>query len=49
MKESSHLPMGLFIAGVPWGSGYERRRGLFNTSMTGYQEILTDPSYYLKL
>ncbi len=29
--------------------GYTTGEVVFNTSMTGYQEILTDPSYYKQL
>src|ERR1035437_8891302 len=40
----------LFGAQVSVGGGVAKDRGygevVFNTSMTGYQEILSDPSYY---
>ena len=39
--------MGPFLKGRPLGysEGDSRWEVVFNTAMTGYQEILTDPSY----
>ncbi len=40
------LEDGRIFRGRAWGAGGERTGEIvFNTSMTGYQEILTDPSY----
>ena len=36
---------GLYRPGI-WGRGEVDGEVVFNTSMTGYQEILTDPSYH---
>jgi len=39
--------MGLYWKGKAFGAdGESEGEVVFNTSMTGYQEILTDPSYY---
>ena len=36
--------------GIGWGAdGVQTGEVVFNTSMTGYQEILTDPSYYRQI
>ena len=41
-----HLLTALFYTGVSFGAeGESTGEVVFNTSMTGYQEILTDPSY----
>jgi carbamoyl-phosphate synthase small subunit len=41
------LENGLIFAGTAFGAaGESAGEVVFNTSMTGYQEILTDPSYY---
>lgn len=41
------LEDGRVFPGVGWGAeGVQTGELVFNTSMTGYQEILTDPSYY---
>ena len=46
MKATLILENGMTFAGRSIGSGEERIcEMVFNTSMTGYQEILTDPSY----
>ena len=40
------LEDGKYFAGTPFGArGVTTGELVFNTSMTGYQEILTDPSY----
>jgi carbamoyl-phosphate synthase small subunit len=44
------LEDGTLFAGEAWGArGEAGGEVVFNTSMTGYQEILTDPSYYGQL
>ena len=48
MKQTAILALedGRTFRGRAWGAGGERTGEIvFNTSMTGYQEILTDPSY----
>src|SRR5512142_1659989 len=41
------LEDGTLWKGVPFGaSGEMTGEVVFNTSLTGYQEVLTDPSYY---
>ena len=48
MKNDAYLVLsdGTFYRGVPFGfNGEAFGEVVFNTSMTGYQEILTDPSY----
>ena len=48
MTESAYLVLqdGSFYEGVSFGSSVTSvGEVVFNTSMTGYQEILTDPSY----
>ncbi|MCX5918441.1 MAG: carbamoyl phosphate synthase small subunit, partial [Deltaproteobacteria bacterium] len=47
-KEKAILALedGKVFAGWAFGAGGERAgEVVFNTSMTGYQEVLTDPSY----
>lgn len=45
-KAILHLENGRRFVGEGFGtSGTIVAEGVFNTSMTGYQEILTDPSY----
>lgn len=48
MKGFLQLENGMTIEGKLFGYINERIPGevVFNTSMTGYQEVLTDPSYY---
>lgn len=44
------LEDGSVFPGVGWGaSGVQTGELVFNTSMTGYQEILTDPSYFRQI
>lgn len=44
------LEDGRIFEGVGWGAeGVSTGELVFNTSMTGYQEILTDPSYYQQI
>lgn len=44
------LEDGRVFRGVGWGAeGVQTGEVVFNTSMTGYQEILTDPSYYQQI
>jgi carbamoyl-phosphate synthase small subunit len=44
------LEDGRVFTGVGWGAeGVQTGELVFNTSMTGYQEILTDPSYYQQI
>ncbi|MCU0481838.1 MAG: glutamine-hydrolyzing carbamoyl-phosphate synthase small subunit [Anaerolineae bacterium] len=44
------LEDGRVFSGIGWGaSGVQTGELVFNTSMTGYQEILTDPSYYKQI
>lgn len=44
------LEDGTLYAGAGFGaSGVQTGEIVFNTSMTGYQEILTDPSYYRQI
>ncbi|MDX2074870.1 MAG: glutamine-hydrolyzing carbamoyl-phosphate synthase small subunit [bacterium] len=44
------LEDGRVFSGIGWGAeGVETGELVFNTSMTGYQEILTDPSYYKQI
>jgi carbamoyl-phosphate synthase small subunit len=44
------LEDGTLFPGVGFGAeGVETGEAVFNTSMTGYQEILTDPSYYKQI
>ncbi len=44
------LEDGRLFEGVGYGAeGIETGEVVFNTSMTGYQEILTDPSYYRQI
>ncbi len=44
------LEDGRVFPGVGWGAeGVSTGEVVFNTSMTGYQEILTDPSYYKQI
>ncbi len=46
MKAILALEDGLYFEGISFGARGERSgEVVFNTSMTGYQEILTDPSY----
>jgi len=46
MKAALALADGAVFEGIPFGaSGEAAGEIVFNTSMTGYQEILTDPSY----
>ena len=46
MKATLTLADGTSFAGRSFGSqGEAAGEVVFNTSMTGYQEILTDPSY----
>lgn len=53
--EDANNPSGIVFPGELFGAepNYAQDRGfgevVFNTSMTGYQEILTDPSYYGEL
>lgn len=47
MKAILALEDGICFEGISIGAGGERTGEIvFNTSMTGYQEILTDPSYH---
>ncbi|TFG47954.1 MAG: glutamine-hydrolyzing carbamoyl-phosphate synthase small subunit, partial [Candidatus Brocadiia bacterium] len=47
MKGILLLEDGTIVEGKAFGAeGYKCGEVVFNTSMTGYQEILTDPSYY---
>lgn len=44
------LEDGRLFSGIGYGAeGVETGEVVFNTSMTGYQEILTDPSYYKQI
>jgi carbamoyl-phosphate synthase small subunit len=44
------LEDGRTFEGIGWGAeGVSTGELVFNTSMTGYQEILTDPSYYKQI
>ncbi|MGV2433698.1 MAG UNVERIFIED_CONTAM: hypothetical protein LVT10_01370 [Anaerolineae bacterium] len=44
------LEDGRTFSGVGFGAvGVKTGEIVFNTSMTGYQEILTDPSYYQQI
>ena len=44
------LEDGRCFLGIGWGAdGVQTGEVVFNTSMTGYQEILTDPSYYRQI
>jgi carbamoyl-phosphate synthase small subunit len=44
------LEDGRVFSGIGWGAeGVQTGELVFNTSMTGYQEILTDPSYYKQI
>jgi carbamoyl-phosphate synthase small subunit len=44
------LEDGTLVPGVGFGAeGVQTGESVFNTSMTGYQEILTDPSYYKQI
>lgn len=44
------LEDGRVFTGIGWGAeGVQTGELVFNTSMTGYQEILTDPSYYKQI
>lgn len=44
------LEDGQVFPGTGWGAeGIQTGELVFNTSMTGYQEILTDPSYYRQI
>jgi carbamoyl-phosphate synthase small subunit len=44
------LEDGRIFEGVGWGAeGIQTGEMVFNTSMTGYQEILTDPSYHRQI
>ncbi|MCU0465327.1 MAG: glutamine-hydrolyzing carbamoyl-phosphate synthase small subunit [Anaerolineae bacterium] len=44
------LEDGTLFPGVGFGAeGVQTGEAVFNTSMTGYQEILTDPSYYRQI
>jgi carbamoyl-phosphate synthase small subunit len=44
------LEDGTLFPGEGWGAqGVKTGEVVFNTSMTGYQEILTDPSYYRQI
>lgn len=46
-KAKLALENGMVFAGTSFGAtGETHGEAVFNTSMTGYQEILTDPSYY---
>ena len=46
MKATLILASGAVFEGISIGSSADRVcEMVFNTSMTGYQEILTDPSY----
>ncbi len=46
MKGSIALEDGLVLEGESFGAeGRRAGEAVFNTSMTGYQEVLTDPSY----
>src|SRR5438477_10937462 len=50
--ERSHLVLadGTVFAGRPFGArGTTTGEAVFTTTMTGYQEVLTDPSYYGQL
>ncbi|HBE02857.1 MAG TPA: carbamoyl phosphate synthase small subunit, partial [Spirochaetia bacterium] len=50
MKGILLLEDGLELSGTLFGScGFSGGEIVFNTSMTGYQEILSDPSYYGQL
>jgi carbamoyl-phosphate synthase small subunit len=41
------LEDGRIFQGTGWGAeGVQTGELVFNTSMTGYQEVLTDPSYH---
>ena len=44
------LENGSVFEGVKFGVNQDARGEIvFNTSMTGYQEIITDPSYYQQI
>jgi carbamoyl-phosphate synthase small subunit len=44
------LEDGFTLAGQGWGAeGVQAGELVFNTSMTGYQEVLTDPSYHRQI
>ena len=44
------LEDGTVFTGSGFGAmGVQTGEAVFNTSMTGYQEILTDPSYYRQI
>lgn len=47
-KAYLYLSNGMTFSGISIGktSGYSISEIVFNTGMTGYQEVLTDPSYY---
>lgn len=50
MKGLLALEDGRLFPGEGWGvEGVQTGEIVFNTSMTGYQEILTDPSYYRQI
>jgi len=50
MKGVLALEDGRIFTGEGWGAtGVQTGEVVFNTSMTGYQEILTDPSYYKQI
>ncbi|RMG76120.1 MAG: carbamoyl phosphate synthase small subunit, partial [Chloroflexi bacterium] len=50
MKGLLALEDGNVFPGEGWGAqGVTTGEIVFNTSMTGYQEILTDPSYYKQI
>jgi carbamoyl-phosphate synthase small subunit len=50
MRAVLALEDGKIFEGVGFGAeGIETGEVVFNTSMTGYQEILTDPSYYKQI
>jgi carbamoyl-phosphate synthase small subunit len=50
MRAVLALEDGQIFEGVGFGAeGVETGEVVFNTSMTGYQEILTDPSYYKQI
>jgi carbamoyl-phosphate synthase small subunit len=50
MQGAIALEDGRIFQGTGWGAdGVQTGELVFNTSMTGYQEILTDPSYYQQI
>ena len=50
MQGALALEDGRVFGGVGWGAeGVATGEVVFNTSMTGHQEILTDPSYYRQI